>query len=583
VTTPRRGWVVPTVAGLLGVWLAVDAVRQSQLGVADAGLWFVVAAGYVALASAVLVGRWPERRRMALLIVWWLLTAVGDDVGVVWPMSRVATTLLMVVVGLQVPAYAHMAFAYPSGYVRDRLERALLVVAYAVGVLWQLPPALFVNPGACPGCPPLAPSLLFTGHTFDITPIGRVFWSVLIALGVAFIALAARRLRRWPPGARRTMLPLAIAAVFASAQLIVRNVAALTDWSQPLATLDWLGRVNLLVVPLAMAVGVATIRRDRGPLGDLVVELGGAGPREIRSALARAVGDPSLELALWLPDRRQFVDESGTAVSIEPKKAGRAVTLIGPQEEPLAALIHDVNLAGQRPLLEAAGSAARLALENARLQAELRAQLSELQASRARIVAAGDTERRRLERDLHDGAQQRLLALGLALQLIADNTVEPELLGEAQAELQAALHDLRELARGIHPAILTDNGLPAAISSLIDRAPIPITAQITDRRYPQPVESAAYFIVSEALANIVKHAHARSATVTLTPRDGQLVVEISDDGQGGASAGNGGGLEGLADRVGALDGRLTVNSIPGAGTTIHAEIPCVSSLQTTPR
>jgi signal transduction histidine kinase len=167
--------------------------------------------------------------------------------------------------------------------------------------------------------------------------------------------------------------------------------------------------------------------------------------------------------------------------------------------------------------------------------------------------------------------------------LLADNHAEPELLGEARAELQAALSELRELARGIHPAILTDNGLRAAISSLVDRAPIPVTAQITDQRYPQPVESAAYFILSEALANIVKHAHARTATLMVKPRDGQLVVEISDDGQGGASAASGGGLEGLADRVGALDGRLTVDSKPGAGTTIRAEIPCESSLQTTPR
>jgi len=583
VRGPLRGWVVPGLAGALGVWLAVDALRQTQLGVADAGLWFVVAGGCVALASAVLVGRWPERRRMALLILWWVLTAVGDDVGIVLPTSRLATTLLMLVVALQAPAYAHMAFGYPSGYVRDRLERALLVVAYVVGLLSMLPPALFVNPGPCPGCPRLAPSLLFTGHTFDITPIDRVFSSLFIALGIAFIALAARRLRRWPPGARRTMLPLAIAAVFASAQLIVRDVALLTDWTQPLSTLEWLGRVNLVVVPLAIAVGVATIRRHRGPLGDLVVELGSAGPGEIRSALARAIGDPSLQLALWLPDQRRFVDENGTAVSVEPETSGRAVTLIGPREEPVAALVHDANLAGQRPLLEAAGSAARLALENARLHAELRAQLTELQASRARIVAAADTERRRLERDLHDGAQQRLLALGLALQLLADNPAEPELLGEAQAELQAALRELRELARGIHPAILTDNGLPAAISSLIDRASIPITAQITEQRYPQPVESAAYFVISEALANVAKHAHAHSATVIATPRNGRLIVEISDDGQGGASAASGGGLEGLADRVGALDGRLTVDSVPGAGTTIRAEIPCASLLQTTPR
>jgi signal transduction histidine kinase len=332
--------------------------------------------------------------------------------------------------------------------------------------------------------------------------------------------------------------------------------------------------VNLLVLPAAIFVGVAAIRRHRGPLGDLVVELASASPRKIQSALARAVGDPSLELALWLPDKQQFVDETGGAVNVGQDGPERAVTLINSQDAPLAALLHDASLAGQRPLLEAAGSAARLALENARLHAELRGQLEELRASRARIVAAADTERRRVERDLHDGAQQRLLALGLALQLLADNQGDPQLLAEAQCELQAALHELRELARGIHPSVLTDRGLPAAVSSLVDRANIPISAAVADKRYPQPVESAAYFVVSEALANIAKHADANTATITVAPANGRLVIEVSDDGQGGAKPASGTGLQGLADRVGALDGQLAVRSSPGAGTTIRAEIPC---------
>jgi signal transduction histidine kinase len=301
-----------------------------------------------------------------------------------------------------------------------------------------------------------------------------------------------------------------------------------------------------------------------------------ARPDEIRAALARAVGDPSLELALWLPDERQFVDENGSAVTLDRGSPDRAVTMVGPEQQPLAALVHDASLVGQRPLLEAAGSAGRLALENARLHARLRAQLSELQESRARIVAAGDAERRRLERDLHDGAQQRLLALGLALQLLRADHGDPQLLAEAESELQGALRQLRELARGIHPAILTDRGLTAAVGSLIDRASLPITARVSAARYPQPLESAAYFVVSEALANVTKHAHARSATVSIAPRNGGLVVEVSDDGCGGAKPSAGSGLEGLADRVGALDGRLTITSAQGAGTTIRAEIPCAS-------
>jgi signal transduction histidine kinase len=337
---------------------------------------------------------------------------------------------------------------------------------------------------------------------------------------------------------------------------------------------DWLSRANLFVLPLAILIGVATSRRHRGPLGDLVVELGAARPAEVRGLLARAVGDPSLELAPWLPEQRRFVDEHGSTVDLGRDLPGRAVTLIGPEQQPLAAVIHDASLIDQRPLLEAAGAAARLALENARLQAELRAQLAELQQSRARLVAAGDSERRRLERDLHDGAQQRLLALGLALQLLRDKNGDPQLLTEAEGELQAALSELRELARGIHPAILTDQGLSAAIGTLVDRGTVPTITRISDKRYSPAVESDAYFIVAEALTNISKHANARSATITVARHNGALVVEVSDDGAGGAKPETSGGLQGLADRVGALNGRLTIDSAPGTGTTIRAEIPC---------
>jgi signal transduction histidine kinase len=357
----------------------------------------------------------------------------------------------------------------------------------------------------------------------------------------------------------------------------VLRIAWLTQWDQASATLDWLSRVSLLVLPVAIFLGMATIRRHRGPLGDLVVELGSARPDEIRGLLARAIGDPSLELALWLPEQQRFVDDNGSTVNVSQEAPGRAVTLIGPQQQRLAAVVHDASLIDQRPLLEAAGAAAQLALENGRLQAELRAQLAELQQSRARLVAASDAERRRLERDLHDGAQQRLLALGLALQLLRDDNGDPQLLTEAQAELHAALKELRELARGIHPAILTEQGLRAAVGSLADRGRLPIDTRISDERYPPAVESAAYFIVAEALTNVAKHAHARSAAVTIAPRDGILVVEVTDDGTGGAKPAANGGLEGLADRVGALDGRFTVDSTPDEGTTVRAEIPCAFS------
>ena len=569
---PQRSSVPINVgAALTAAWVAIDAWRQQQTGNADAGLWFFATATCVALVAVVAIGRWPERRRIASLMLFWLLVSVGTDLQVEWPQSRLAVTGWFLAYALQSPAYAHMALTYPTGYVRDRLERAFVVIAYPISLLWMAFPALFFRPQ-----PPNATSLLFTGTTFDLTPIGNTFSGLFIALGSAFIALIVRRVLAAPRGASRTLLPLAATAVFAAAQFVALRIAWLSHWNAVLGTLDWFGRVTTLVVPLAIAFGVTSVRRQRGPLGDLVVDLGGARPAEVRGLLARAIGDPSLELALWLPDQQRFVDEHGESVDVSDTAPGRAATLIGPEREPLAAVIHDASLIDQRPLLEAAGAAARLALENARLQAELRAQLAELQRSRSRLVAAGDSERRRLERDLHDGAQQRLLALGLALQLMRDHSGDPELLTEAENELQAALRELRELARGIHPAILTDRGLGAAIGSLVDRGALRVSTRITDDRYPPPVESAAYFVVAEALNNIAKHAHARSAAITVEPHNGSLLVVVADDGIGGAAAEESGGLQGLADRVGALRGQLTIDSTRGSGTTIRAEIPCAS-------
>jgi signal transduction histidine kinase len=213
------------------------------------------------------------------------------------------------------------------------------------------------------------------------------------------------------------------------------------------------------------------------------------------------------------------------------------------------------------------------------LDAELRASLAELRASRARIVQAGDAERRRLERDLHDGAQSRLVALKLLLsraRLRARGTNDLEaMLADAIGELDTSLAELRELARGIHPAVLTDQGLEPALHALASRAPVPVTIEAGGGdRLPGAVESAAYFVVSEALANVAKYAQATEATVAVRRANGRVTVDVTDDGVGGADAGRGSGLRGLADRVAALDGTLAVESPAGAGTHLHAEIPC---------
>jgi signal transduction histidine kinase len=217
--------------------------------------------------------------------------------------------------------------------------------------------------------------------------------------------------------------------------------------------------------------------------------------------------------------------------------------------------------------------------ENVRLDAELQARLDELRESRARIVEAGYAERRRVERDLHDGAQQRLVALALELQIVrsklqSDPAGAAELLETAADELTGATQELRELARGLHPPLLTDRGLMAALQALAQRAPLPVTVEAEEtERAPETVEAAAYFVVSEALTNVARHANAERAVVRVARRDVVLCVEIEDDGSGGADVTGGSGLRGLADRVGALDGELEVESQPGRGTTVRASLP----------
>jgi signal transduction histidine kinase len=414
--------------------VAIDVARQVDLGVAEAALWFFAASTCVGIGAALAVARWPERRRMAVLILTWLFVAVAGDLGVEWPASRLATTLWMLATAVLPATFALMVLAYPAGRLRGR-ERDFVALTFAAGVAWMSFPLLFGDLRTCPGCSPHVSSLLYTGTTSDLTIPAKASAATFVVLGAIFLALVVRRIRVAPPGARVTLLPFWLAAIFVAADFVVERAAVIGGWDGLMPTLDWVDRVSTLALPLAILAGIAAIRRRRGPVGDLVVELGAARPGEVRAALRRALVDPTPELALWLPERGAFVDEQGEPVAVVELGPGRAVTRI----DPLAALVHDERLLGQRPLLEAAGSAARLALENARLQAQLRAQLAELRASRARLVAAADAERRRLERDLHDGAQQRLLALGLALQLVRDDQGDLELLDQAEAELQLAL------------------------------------------------------------------------------------------------------------------------------------------------
>lgn len=327
-------------------------------------------------------------------------------------------------------------------------------------------------------------------------------------------------------------------------------------------------------------------RRSEERFVALVAELQTAGPgNTLRNALRRALGDPHLEIAYARLGSAGWMDEDGRSITAPVAAAGRAVTPVHRGGKPFAALIHDPALLRNTDRLHAAVSAAALAFDNEQLKADLRAEIADLRASRARIVEAGDLERRRVERNLHDGAQQRLVGLSLMLHSASRMAgTDPEraavTLSEAARELDDALAELRELARGIHPGVVSAAGLIGALEALAERPGVPIELELdVPVDLPELVEVAAYYVVAEALANAKKHADASVVTVRASLRDDALVVAVSDDGRGGAVRVPGSGLEGLADRVGALDGSLDIESPAGQGTVVTAVLPLAGSAQ----
>jgi signal transduction histidine kinase len=542
---------------------------------------------FVSLVIGVVVWQVRPESRTGLYLTAGPLVGLLADLPYVFSDSPLAVTVGFALHEAAIPLLALLVLTYPTGRITSSLDRVLIWIAVVYAAVYGLVLVLLYDPR--PGyeqtiqlLQPHAAPLTHIG-SYDVTGIRSALDVGLGVLAVVFLAALARKLVRATPGGRRVVLPLALAAGFAAAQYLVQLAvlgAPANSWSHRHIAWVWIVNLASLAVPVSLAAGLLWGRRARAVVADLVVELERTPPGSVRDALAHALGDPTLELALWLPERGSYVDADGRPFALPASRPDRAVTVMGTADAPVAALVHDPVLLERRALLTSASAAARLALENERLQAELRAQLAELRVSRARIVTAGDEERRRLERDLHDGAQQRLLSLGLALQLARarlgpDANGAGDLLDEADCELRAALDELRELARGIHPAVLSEQGLAAAVRSLAERSPVPVAiAGMPDHRLSAATEVAAYFVVSEALTNVAKYADASRVQVRVMHVDSRVLVDVDDDGVGGADPAKGSGLRGLADRVHALDGELELESAPGCGTHLRAEIPC---------
>jgi signal transduction histidine kinase len=468
--------------------------------------------------------------------------------------------------------FLHVFLAFPSGRLERPVERAIVGTAYVVGIGLGFFRMLLGGFG---------PNSVFelTNEPGVADALERVQLVTSSACALAGIGvLVARRLGTGQP-LRRSMALLTDS--FAVGLLMIAVLALRAAVGAPgYVTIQRLTYFVVGLAPFAFLTGLLHARLARSSVGDLFVELrADPAPADLRDALARALRDPSLTLAYWLPEFGSYADQEGRAVELPASDGRRAVRLIERDGLPVAALVHDPALRDEPELLDAVTAAAGIAIEKSQLNVELRARVEELRGSRARIVEAGQRERQRLERNLHDSAQHRLVALSLQLSLLqeqlADDRSAAAQLERARREIDTSLDELREVAHGIHPAVVSGHGLAVALEQLAARAPVPVDLSVQiDRRLPEEVEVAAYYLISESLANVGKHAQASSARVEVGGGNGRLQVEVVDDGVGGADTEGGSGLRGLADRVEALGGRLRVWSPRGGGTRVQAEIPC---------
>ncbi len=526
--------------------------------------------------------RRPDNRTGALMAMagfLWLLGTLAE----LWT-APAAVFVGYLIAPLYIVAAAHLALAYPTGRLPSRSVCALVTGLYITATLAQLPALLMAHIGSTYRRPAGSDPLIVHATRLSTEWPG----ALMEIAGIVLLALTVRALvNRWRVASeprRRLLAPVIWPAIGMFCFLALVLVVAVLSLPDVLGSIGWVGEtVFFAAVPLSfLAFLLRTQATSVGAVGDLMSKLQNAPARgELRDALAQVLRDPTIELVYWLPDKKRYVDASGRAYELPQPDSRRTVAEIEHDGRPVAAIVHDSTLLDQPELIQSVGAAAALALENERLEAELRARIEEVRASRVRLITAEEAARRRLERSLHDGPQQRLVALALGMRTARSRLpnhpdTAAELIEACENELTTTIDELRELARGIHPAVLSDRGLTPALESLCGRFPIPVEiGELPVERLPAAVESAAYLVISEALANIARYSGATHATVAVARRNGHALVEVRDDGVGGADPSRGNGLRGLVDRVGALDGSVELVSAPGEGTIVYAEIPCV--------
>lgn len=538
--------------------------------------WSFIAGGLIAWSRR---ADRPERRIGALMMA----------VGFAWfaaGLTRIevsgVASLGSALSGLWTALAIYLLLVFPEGRLKTGLDRLIAAAIFIDTVFLQLVFLLFsptIETGA--------------ENAFVVWPsqtaadwITIVQQVLLVAVAIGVLGIFAERWQSASPPLRRALAPVyctgTVTLLLITATLLVSRLAGADlpgaiDVGRAMFSLTL---VALAAVPLSFLAGLVRARLARLMVGELLVELRESrAPGALRDALARVLHDPSLEIAYWLPNHQAYVGMNGEPIGLPAEGSGRATTVVEHDGMRVAALLHDPSLRDDPKLVAAASTAAGIAIDNERLHADLRSRLEELRRSRLRVMEAADAERRRLERNLHDGAQQGLATLAVELAMLAEHLEsDPEakrLLGRAQDGLAESLDELRELARGIHPAVLTDHGLAVAVDALAERAPVPVRLAIEPGDgLPVRIEVAGYYVISECLANTAKYARASEASVAVSRANDHVVIEVVDDGVGGASQEAGSGLRGLTDRVEALGGKLELSSPSGLGTRVTAQIPC---------
>jgi signal transduction histidine kinase len=508
---------MPNAALLVLLALALTATVEAVAGPGWPDVAGDTAAGAALLGAAGVATLRPKGRRVGLILAL---------AGAAWLAGTIEPSLA----ALHRGPLVHALLAFPDGRLRSAVALAATTLAYASGA---------------------------------VPDLANTEW-LTVTVAAALVAAAGEAQRRRRVGTPRLIVePIALgAALVLGAAASLRGDDGLGDIAL------WVYYAVVTAVSIAVPVRLARSSWTGAALSGLVAELGDLeGADALRDRLARAIGDPDLVIGYRLGNDGSYVDARGQPIELPSPTSGRTTTEVGDTGEVIAVLVHERSALEDASLRKAVGSTARLALANTRLRAELSARARQVAASRRRLLEAADRERRRLESELRSSTGRRLDTVAERLASRADDSIAP-----IAAELDRARADLARLARGLHPAGLTNGGLAAALGELAAVSPMPVALDVAPARFPAPVEAAAYFVCAEAMANATKHSGGRRAAVTVAASADALHVRISDDGRGGAASG-GSGLLGLQDRVEALGGRLGVRSPPGGGTHIEARLP----------